>query len=62
LVKQSTVAKEHCVMKWMLTWVLGGQVAGYSLPDQLLYDDEAQCQKAADVGIGCMHSGPREVR
>ena len=45
-------------MKWMLTWVLGGQVAGYSLPDRLLYDDEAQCQKAADklnkMGIGGM--------
>jgi len=47
-------------MKWMLTWVLGGQIAGYSLPDQLLYDDEAQCQKAADklnkLTIGGMSS------
>ena len=52
-------------MKWMLTWVLGGQVSGYSLPDQLLYDDEAQCQKAADklnkMGIGGMSSIPTSV-
>jgi len=52
-------------MKWMLTWVLGGQVAGYSLPDQMLYDDEAQCQKAADklnkMGIGGMSSTPTSV-
>ena len=52
-------------MKCMLTWVLGGQVAGYSLPDQLLYDDEAQCQKAADklnkMGVGGMSSTPTTV-
>lgn len=52
-------------MKWMLTWVLGGQVAAYSLPDQLLYDDEAQCQKAADklnkLSVGGMTNTPMTV-
>jgi hypothetical protein len=40
-------------------------VAAYSLPDQLLFDDEAQCQKAADklnkMGIGGMSSTPTSV-